>query len=89
MERTSRVSTLSRVVHPWVLIRSERPRSWALSNEAPQSDISDIKGCTTPEGIYPGAMAGSVNILMEDYTGIEPGDGATWFNPCLVEIVII
>jgi alpha,alpha-trehalase len=83
MDRTSHGSTLSRVVHSWVLIRSDRARSWLLFNEALESDISDIQGGTTPEGIHLGAMAGSVNILMEGYTGIETRGEVLWFNPCL------
>jgi alpha,alpha-trehalase len=85
MERTSHGSTLSRVVHSWVLIRSDRPSSWRLFNEALESDVSDIQGGTTPEGIHLGAMAGTVNILMEGYTGIEPREGVLWFDPCLPE----
>jgi alpha,alpha-trehalase len=83
MDRTSHGSTLSRVVHSWVLIRSDRPGSWRLFNEAIESDVSDIQGGTTPEGIHLGAMAGSVNILMEGYAGIETREGVLWFNPCL------
>jgi alpha,alpha-trehalase len=85
LERTSHGSTLSRVVHSWVLIRSDRPRSWQLFKEALESDVSDIQGGTTPEGIHLGAMAGSVNILMEGYTGIETREGVLWFDPCLPE----
>jgi alpha,alpha-trehalase len=85
MERTSHGSTLSRVVHSWVLVRSDRERSWHLFKEALESDYTDIQGGTTPEGIHLGAMAGSVNIIQEAYTGIEPRDNVLWFNPCLPE----
>ncbi len=83
IKRTSHGSTLSRVVHSWVLARSDRIRSWKLFREALQSDISDIQGGTTPEGIHLGAMAGSVNILQECYTGIETRGNTLRFNPCL------
>jgi len=85
MQRTSHGSTLSRVVHSWVLARSDRERSWHLFKEALKSDYTDIQGGTTPEGIHLGAMAGSVNILQEAYTGIEPRGDVLWFNPCLPE----
>jgi len=42
MERTSHGSTLSRVVHAWVLSRINRGQSWTLFLEALRSDISDI-----------------------------------------------
>jgi len=83
LKRTSHGSTLSRVVHSWVLARSDRARSWALCMRALESDLTDIQGGTTPEGIHLGAMAGSVNIIQECYTGLEPRDEVLWFNPCL------
>jgi alpha,alpha-trehalase len=85
LDRTSHGSTLSRVVHSWVLARSDRVRSWKLFCEALKSDIEDIQGGTTPEGIHLGAMAGTVDLITRGYTGIEPRDDVLWFNPCLPE----
>ena len=48
-----------------------------------ESDVDDIQGGTTPEGIHLGAMAGTVDILQRCYTGLEPRDDVLWFNPCL------
>lgn len=59
LARTSHGSTLSQAVHSWVLARSDRPRSWHLFQQAIDSDIDDIQGGTTPEGIHVGAMAGN------------------------------
>ena len=83
--RTSHGSTLSRVVHSWVLARSGRPRSWTLFKEALESDISDIQGGTTREGIHLGAMAGTVDLIQRGYTGIEVREEVLWLNPCLPE----
>jgi alpha,alpha-trehalase len=83
MQRTSHGSTLSRVVHAWVLARSDRPRSWDLFTEALKSDVSDIQGGTTPEGIHLGAMAGTVDQLQRGYTGIHTREDVLWFSPCL------
>ena len=69
--RTSHGSTLSQVVHSWVLSRSDREGSWQLFNQALLSDINDIQGGTTPEGIHLGAMAGTVDMLQRGYAGIE------------------
>jgi alpha,alpha-trehalase len=83
--RTSNGSTLSRVVHSWVLARSRRERSWDLFLEALKSDVSDIQGGTTPEGIHLGAMAGTIDLVQRAYTGLETRKGALRFNPALPE----
>ncbi len=85
LERTSHGSTLSWVVHSWVLARLDRARSWTLFRGALHSDIQDIQGGTTPEGIHLGAMAGAVDILTRGYIGLEPRGGVLRFNPCLPE----
>lgn len=85
LRRTAHGSSLSRVVHSWVLARSDRARSWHLFTEALKSDIADTQGGTTPEGIHLGAMASSADIIQRCYTGIEARDDVLWFNPCLPE----
>ena len=82
-ERTSHGSTLSRVVHSWVLVRSDRPGSWKLFTQALESDIADVQGGTTPEGIHLGAMAGVVDLMQRAYTGIEVRGHTLYFNPFL------
>jgi len=83
MKRTSHGSTLSRVVHSWVLARSDRTGSWKFFHEALQTDVADIQGGTTPEGIHLGAMAGTVDLIQRGYTGIEARGDTLFFNPCL------
>jgi alpha,alpha-trehalase len=83
MHRTSHGSTLSRIVHSWVLARSDRARSWKFFTEALESDVSDSQGGTTKEGIHLGAMAGSVDLIQQGYTGIEMHGDALRFDPCL------
>jgi trehalose/maltose hydrolase-like predicted phosphorylase len=83
LQRTSHGSTLSGIVDAWVLSRSSRRRSWALFKQALHSDISDIQGGTTAEGIHLGAMAGTVDLIQRCYTGIELRDDELWFNPVL------
>lgn len=68
--RTSHGSTLSRVVHSWVLARVDRKESWQLFQEAITSDLIDIQGGTTKEGIHTGAMAGTVDLVQRGYTGL-------------------
>ena len=83
LKRTSHGSTLSWVVHSWVLSRSDRTGSWKFFREALKSDICDIQGGTTPEGIHLGAMAGTVDLMSRAYTGIELRGDVLRFNPCL------
>jgi alpha,alpha-trehalase len=83
LQRTTHGSTLSRVVHSWVLARSDRSRSWKLFTEALESDVADIQGGTTAEGIHLGAMAGTVDLVQRGYTGIELRGDVLWLNPHL------
>jgi trehalose/maltose hydrolase-like predicted phosphorylase len=83
LRRTSHGSTLSRVVHSWVLARADRARSWMLFNEALEADIADTQGGTTREGIHLGAMAGTVDIVQRCYTGLEIRDDTVILNPLL------
>jgi alpha,alpha-trehalase len=83
LERTSHGSTLSRIVHAWVLSRLQRGLSWNLFCDALESDIEDAQGGTTPEGIHLGAMAGTVDLILRCYSGIESRGDTLWFNPGL------
>jgi alpha,alpha-trehalase len=81
--RTTHGSTLSRVVNSWVLARSNRAGSWREFLEALESDVGDIQGGTTAEGIHLGAMAGTVDIVQRGYTGLEARGDVLWLNPRL------
>ncbi len=81
--RSSHGSTLSRVVHAWVLARSDRPRAIRYFEEALQSDLSDIQQGTTAEGVHLGAMAGAVDLAQRVWTGIEVTGDVLRFNPRL------
>ncbi len=83
LDRTSNGSTLSRLVHAWVLARSDRSRSWDFFLEALESDISDTQGGTTPEGIHLGAMVGTLDLLQRCYTGLEIRNDVLWLDPQL------
>lgn len=87
LERTSHGSTLSGVVHSWLLARRDREGSWDLFRKALSSDVADIQGGTTAEGIHLGAMAGTVDLVQRGYTGIVVRHGVLWFEPALPERV--
>ncbi len=82
-ERTSHGSTLSRIVNAWVLARSDRERSWEFFKGALLSDVTDIQGGTTPEGIHLGAMAGTVDLVQRGFTGIETREDTLWLDPAI------
>jgi alpha,alpha-trehalase len=83
LARTSHGSTLSRLVHAWVLARLDRAESWRHFEAALESDVADVQGGTTPEGIHLGAMAGSVDLVQRSYAGVEVADGVLVINPGL------
>lgn len=85
LARTSHGSTLSKVVHAWVLVRSDRERAWGLLSEALESDLLDSQGGTTSEGVHLGAMAGTVDLVQRAYSGIETRDEVLWLHPRLPE----
>ncbi len=83
LARTSHGSTLSRLVHSWVLARSDRHRSWSLFTRALDSDLADIQGGTTRQGVHLGAMAGTVDLVLRCYAGLEIRDNVLVLHPAL------
>jgi HAD superfamily hydrolase (TIGR01509 family) len=81
--RTAHGSSLSSVVDAWVHARLDRKRSWDLFVEALHSDVDDVQGGTTPEGIHLGAMAGTIDLLQRCYTGLETRDDVLRIEPVL------
>jgi HAD superfamily hydrolase (TIGR01509 family) len=81
--RTSHGSTLSRIVHAWVNARAERHQAWSLFTEALQVDLADTEGGTTREGVHLGAMAGTVDLIVRCFAGIETRDATLWLHPVL------
>jgi trehalose/maltose hydrolase-like predicted phosphorylase len=79
--RTSHGSTLSGLVHGWVLARARRANAWTFVQEALRGDIADIQGGTTGEGIHLGAMAGTLDLVQRGLTGLETRAGAVWLDP--------
>lgn len=87
LQRTAHGSTLSKLVHAWVLARIDRDEAWRLFMEALESDVSDVQGGTTQEGIHLGAMVGTVDLLQRGFTGIETRADQLRFDPFLPEEV--
>jgi trehalose/maltose hydrolase-like predicted phosphorylase len=81
LHRTSHGSTLSGLVHGWVLTRARRADAWAFVQEALRGDIADLQGGTTGEGIHLGAMAGTLDLVQRGLTGLETRAGALCLDP--------
>ncbi|MEU3660166.1 glycosyl hydrolase family 65 protein [Streptomyces sp. NPDC032940] len=81
LARTSHGSTLSGLVHGWILARARRAEAWAFCQEALEGDVADIQGGTTGEGIHLGAMAGTLDLVQRGLTGLETRAGALWLDP--------
>ena len=81
LSRTSHGSTLSGVVHTWVLARANRDRAMEFFQQALKSDVSDIQGGTTSEGVHLAAMAGSVDLMQRCFTGMETRSNRIILSP--------
>ena len=49
--------------------------------EALRSDVADVQGGTTAEGIHLAAMAGTVDVLQRCFAGVELRGDVLWLNP--------
>ena len=81
LARTSHGSTLSAVVHAWVLARAHREQAMEFFVRALRADVTDIQGGTTPEGIHLAAMAGSVDLLQRCFSGLETREDRLQLDP--------
>ncbi len=82
VQRTSHGSTLSKVVHCYLSdVLGQYRQSWKWYCEVLNSDINDIQGGTTPEGIHTGVMGGSINIALKRYAGVDVIGGIININP--------
>jgi trehalose/maltose hydrolase-like predicted phosphorylase len=82
-QRTSHGSTLSFVTHAGVLAALDPESSWQRFLVALRSDVDDIQGGTTKEGIHLGVMAGTLDVMQRYYAGTQIRDGVLLFAPRL------
>nr|WP_275404274.1 glycosyl hydrolase family 65 protein [Pseudonocardia acidicola] len=83
--RTSHGSTLSLVTHAGVLAGIDPESSWERFMVALESDVGDVQGGTTKEGIHMGVMSGTLDLLQRGYLGASVRDGVLHFEPRLVD----
>jgi trehalose/maltose hydrolase-like predicted phosphorylase len=84
-KRTSHGSTLSFVTHAGALASIEPESSWERFIVALESDVGDVQGGTTKEGIHMGVMSGTLDLVQRGYMGSEIRDGVLYFEPRLVD----
>jgi len=85
--RSTHGSTLSSVVHSWVEARRDRAQSWNFLRQALECDLDDMSEGSTHEGIHLGAMAGSIDMIVRCYTGLEIRNDMLWLHPVLPDEV--
>ncbi|MGI8506398.1 MAG: glycoside hydrolase family 65 protein [Solirubrobacteraceae bacterium] len=83
--RTSHGSTLSFITHAAVLAALDPESSWDRFIVALESDIGDVQGGTTQEGIHLGVMSGTLDLIQRGYIGSDIRDGVLHFSPRLTE----
>ena len=84
-QRTSHGSTLSFVTYAGALAALDPAASWQRFLVALGSDVGDIQGGTTREGIHMGVMSGTLDLLQSAYAGVHVRDGALRFDPRIPE----
>ncbi len=84
-QRTSHGSTLSVVTHAAVLSALDPESSWSRFLAALESDVGDVQGGTTKEGIHMGAMSGTLGLLQRSYVGASVRDGVLHLEPTLID----
>jgi trehalose/maltose hydrolase-like predicted phosphorylase len=79
--RTSHGSTLSFIAHAGILAGLDPESSWERYMVALESDVGDVQGGTTQEGIHMGVMAGTLDLIQRGYLGTDIRDGVLHFDP--------
>ena len=64
-----------------VLAAFDPESSWERFMVALESDVGDVQGGTTQEGIHMGVMAGTLDLIQRGYLGTEICDGVLRFDP--------
>jgi trehalose/maltose hydrolase-like predicted phosphorylase len=82
-KRTSHGSTLSFITHAGALATIDPQSSWERFLVALESDVGDVQGGTTKEGIHMGVMSGTLDLIQRGFVGSEIRDGVLYFDPKL------
>ena len=83
--RTSHGSTLSLIAHAGVLADIDPESSWQRFLAALESDVGDIQGGTTKEGIHMGVMSGTLDLVQRSFAGSSVRGDVLFFAPRLTD----
>jgi beta-phosphoglucomutase family hydrolase len=84
LPRTSHGSTLSKVVHAAISGGMGAPEvTWKWFLEAMESDVYDSQGGTTQEGIHCGVMAGTLEVIVRNFGGLQVSEEELVVQPNL------
>ncbi len=83
--RTSHGSTLSFVTHAAALAGLDPESSWERFLVALESDIGDVQGGTTKEGIHMAVMSGTLDLIQRGYLGTHIHGDVLSFAPRLID----
>lgn len=84
IQRTSHGSTLSRLVHARLAFKAGlTDTAWKLYMDALESDLNDIQGGTTGEGIHCGVMAGTIYDTLVAFAGLDLSGDVPVLRPSL------
>ena len=72
---------MSFIAHAGVLANLDLDSSWERFMVALESDIGDVQGGTTEEGIHLGLMSGTLDLIQRCYVGEVVRDGVLCFDP--------
>jgi len=82
IQRTSHGSTLSLVVHAYLAhLLGDEEQFMKFFHLTLESDVYDIQGGTTQEGIHVGVMGGSINLLFQCLAGLQILEDRIVLNP--------
>ncbi|MEU8305471.1 glycosyl hydrolase family 65 protein [Actinomadura sp. NPDC048955] len=83
LPRTCDGSTLSSLVHAWLLAYTDGDEAWDVFLDSLFTDITGIQRGTIAEGIHLGAMAGTVDLVQRCHAGVRTRGGALRLEPRL------
>lgn len=81
LERVTHESSLSRIVCAGALAQADPGQSWQHYRHALHSDLEPGAGGSTHEGVHLGAMAGTWDVLLRHYLGLQLDSGAAVLAP--------
>ena len=81
LARTSHGSTLSGLVHAWVLARARRAEAWKFCQEALRATSPTCRAAPPARASTSAPWPGTLDLVQRGLTGLETRGGALWLDP--------